>query len=64
MIGTTYRRQTRRVLVWRYEELVRAGYTEREAMILSDQAEVDLHRAIELVRRGCPPKTAARILLP
>jgi len=25
--------------------------------------DVDLHRAIDLVERGCPPETALRILL-
>jgi len=25
--------------------------------------EVDLHDAVDLVRRGCPPELAARILL-
>lgn len=63
MIETSNRIEGRRVLGWRYEELVRAGYREREAMVLADRADVDLHRAVRLVERGCPPKTALRILL-
>jgi hypothetical protein len=63
MIRTENRREERRVLGWRYEELVRAGYAERQAMRLADRMDVDLHRAIELLRAGCPPATAIRILL-
>jgi hypothetical protein len=63
MIQTDERRDERRVLGWRYEELLRAGYAEREAMLLADRADVDLHLAVELLRRGCPPATALRILL-
>ena len=57
------RREERVVLGWRYEELVRAGYSERDAMIVADRVDVDLHRAIQLVASGCPAKTALRILL-
>ena len=57
------RREDRLVLGWRYEELVRAGYSEREAMLVADRVDVDLHLAIALVESGCPAKTALRILL-
>ena len=57
------RREERVVLGWRYEELVRAGYSERDAMIVADRVDIDLHRAIQLVESGCPAKTALRILL-
>lgn len=63
MIETNNRREERHVLGWRYEELVRAGYPEREAMVLSDRVDIDLHRAVELLRCGCSPNTAIRILL-
>lgn len=52
-----------RVVNWRAEELIRAGFDEFDALELAFERHVDLHRAIELVRRGCPPATAARILL-
>ena len=52
-----------RVVNWRAEELIRAGFDEFDALDLALERHVDLHRAIELVRRGCPPATAARILL-
>ena len=52
-----------RVVQWRLEELERAGYDDAAALELALAPEVDLHRAISLVRRGCPPDTALRILL-
>jgi hypothetical protein len=47
---------------WRLDELVRAGYVRSDALALS-RSGIDLHLAIDLVKRGCPPRTAARILL-
>ena len=52
-----------RVLSWRAEELIRAGYDELDALELAFERDVDLHRAVDLVQHGCPPKTAVRILL-
>jgi hypothetical protein len=51
------------VICWRFEELVRAGYDDHDAAELAHHPEVDLHRAVELVRRGCPSNTALRIIL-
>lgn len=47
---------------WRAEELKRAGYPEDVASELATRADVDLHRAIELLLNGCPPALAADIL--
>jgi hypothetical protein len=55
--------ETEEVLRWRFDELVRAGYEPSNAMVLAAHIEVDLHQAIELVRRGCPKPTALLILL-
>jgi hypothetical protein len=52
-----------RVRRWRFEELLRAGYDEDDAAEVAFHVEVDLHYAAELVRRGCPSRTALRILL-
>jgi hypothetical protein len=52
-----------RVVNWRIEELLRAGYDEFEALDLALERGVDLHRAVDLVRHGCPPKLAVQILL-
>jgi hypothetical protein len=51
-----------RVFAWRLESLLRAGYGERLAHKLALRRQVDLHHAVDLVRRGCPPETAAEIL--
>ena len=48
---------------WRFDELVRAGYEITDATELALRADIDLHWAIELVRRGCPSATARRIAL-
>ena len=52
-----------RVVDWRCQELRRAGYDEHAARALAERVETDLHRAIDLLKGGCPPATAARILL-
>ena len=51
------------VVSWRHEQLVRAGYQEVDASALAFEPSVDLHRAVELRRRGCPSSIAVRILL-
>lgn len=48
---------------WRFEELVRAGYEDEDAIELAFHLDVDLHLATSLVRRGCPSGTAVRIAL-
>ena len=52
-----------RVTAWRACELMRAGYEPVMAAELAEHGEVDLHVALELVERGCPPQLAAQILL-
>lgn len=52
-----------RVFEWRFDELFRAGFPEPLAVELAGSRDVDLHRALDLVRAGCPHDTAARILL-
>ena len=51
-----------RVERWRTAELMRVGFAGDDAVALAARAEVDLHEAIELVQRGCPPELAVRIL--
>ena len=51
-----------RVERWRTTELMRVGFAGDAAVALAARLEVDLHEAIELVRRGCPPELAVRIL--
>jgi hypothetical protein len=52
-----------KILAWRREQLCRAGYNDRDAADLAEHNHVDLHTAVALVARGCPPALAARILL-
>jgi hypothetical protein len=47
---------------WRLEELVRAGYEVEDATEVAFHLEVDLHQAVDLVRRGCPSATAVQIV--
>ena len=55
--------ESERVMLWRTEEMERAGYAPAEARELAERMYVDLHLAIELVRKGCPAETAVRILV-
>lgn len=55
--------EAERVLLWREEELERAGYARDTARQLAESTYVDLHLATELLRRGCPETTALQILL-
>ena len=43
--------------------LLRAGYEAEDAVAIASNVEVDLHLAEDLLRRGCPPKTALKILI-
>jgi hypothetical protein len=52
-----------RVVYWREEELLRAGYPAAAARRLARRHDVDLHQAVDLVRAGCDPGLATRILL-
>jgi hypothetical protein len=52
-----------RVLSWRVERLLDAGYDGEAALVIGLDDRIDLHRAVGLVQRGCPPETALRILV-
>jgi hypothetical protein len=51
-----------KVAGWRLHVLIEAGYPLPLAERLA-HSDADLHSAVELIRRGCQPKTAAEILL-
>jgi hypothetical protein len=55
--------EAEKVLRWRFATLVRAGYDACDAMVIASHVDVDLHAALDLVRSGCSPETAMRILL-
>jgi hypothetical protein len=52
-----------RVALWRAEELERVGYSPGAASALAVCRDVDLHLALDLVKKGCSYATALRILL-
>jgi hypothetical protein len=58
----TESRDAERVEAWRLHVLLQAGYPLRIAERLA-RSQVDLHRAVEMVERGCEHHVAARILL-
>jgi len=51
------------VLGWRIEQLIAVGFDSDAALLLALDRNVDLHQASKLVRCGCPPSTAFRILI-
>jgi hypothetical protein len=48
---------------WRAEELERAGYPAENAAQIAARHDIDLHRAVDLLRVGCPLELALRIVL-
>jgi hypothetical protein len=52
-----------RIEQWRHEELERAGYDPESALVLAASHDVDLHAAVDLLRRGCTVDLALQILL-
>jgi hypothetical protein len=50
------------VTSWRIERLLAAGYDGESALVLALDRDVDLHRAVSLLERGCPVDTALAIL--
>jgi hypothetical protein len=50
-----------RIFDWRVHVLASAGYPHPLAKLVADSS-ADLHAAERLVRQGCPPATAVRIL--
>jgi hypothetical protein len=55
--------EVERVELWRLDSLERAGYDAESAAVLAASPEVDLHRAVALLERGCSQDLALQILL-
>jgi hypothetical protein len=55
--------EAERIERWRAEELERGGYEPRLAAKIAVRNDIDLHLAVDLLARGCPPDLALRILL-
>lgn len=54
--------EAERVTAWRFDTLADAGYPVAAAADLATNPDVDVHAAVRLLVRGCPVKTALRIL--
>jgi hypothetical protein len=52
------------MLVWRFEQLLKAGFEARVALAIARDERFDLHELLALVDADCPPHLAARILAP
>ena len=48
---------------WRYQQLVKAGWPEAQALVLAANHNVDLHLACDLLAKGCDLATALKIVL-
>ena len=62
-LTTTFDSEQELVEQWRHEALSRAGYDPEAATVLAVSHDVDLHLAVELLRRGCSVELALQILL-
>ena len=50
------------VVCWRFDCLLRAGYPGDIAVMLSERSDIDLHDAVEMLKRGATIHDALRIL--
>jgi len=55
--------ETEQVQAWRLHVLLQAGYPVDIAERLASARYIDLHGAVELLKRGCRPQLVADILL-
>ena len=62
-LDTLFISEIDRIESWRHEELERAGYDPESALVLAASHDVDLHSAVNLLRRGCTVELALQILL-
>lgn len=51
-----------KVDVWRLHVLLEAGYPRLCAERMAELHSIDLHVAVEMLKAGCPPYVAERIL--
>ena len=58
-----YVSESDRIEQWRHEGLERAGYDPESALVLAASHDVDLHKAVGLLERGCSVELALQILL-
>jgi hypothetical protein len=47
---------------WRYQRLVKLGVPLADAIRIAHEHDVDLHEIERLIRQGCAPEVAVRIV--
>jgi hypothetical protein len=62
-LDVLYVSEADRIEQWRHAELERAGYDPESALVLAASHDVDLHKAVSLLDRGCSVDLALQILL-
>ena len=62
-LETLFSTEIDRIERWRHQELERAGYDPESALVIAASHDVDLHAAVNLLRRGCTVELALQILL-
>ncbi|MBA3434643.1 MAG: hypothetical protein H0U08_11185 [Actinobacteria bacterium] len=62
-LETVFVSEMDRIEQWRHQELERAGYDPESALVLAASHDVDLHAAVDLMKRGCSIDLALQILL-
>jgi hypothetical protein len=55
--------EARRTSFWRLDQFGSLGFDFARAAMMADDSQIDLALARRLIASGCPPETAARILL-
>ncbi|HZO08640.1 MAG TPA: hypothetical protein VFC77_04635 [Myxococcota bacterium] len=55
-------REREEITSWRIQCLQAAGYDAEAAIVIALDRDVDLHRAVSLLERGCPSDLALQIL--
>jgi hypothetical protein len=51
------------VYEWRLEQLLAAGWPDRDAVLIAYSLHIDLHVACSIVENGCDPGLARNILI-
>lgn len=48
---------------WRFEILYKSGYDMADAKLIARRSDIDLHYAVEVLRKCCDSKLARRLVL-
>lgn len=62
-LEVSYVSENDRIEQWRHQALERAGFDPESALVLAASHDIDLHKAVGLLERGCSVELALQILL-